>query len=66
MMPRLPNDYQINCSGPYRHNGYLFNLDAGEYTIIVTSYGQGMSPKPNDGKKWLIRAVSSHATLQKL
>ena len=65
MMARLPNDYEKNCLVTYQHNGYLFNLDAGEYTIIVTSHDQGMSPKPNEGKKWLIRTVSSHVTLQK-
>ena len=64
-MPRLPNDYKSNCWVQYYHNGYLFNLEAGNYTIVVEAK-IGDNIPPIDGKKWLIRAVSPHALLQKL
>ena len=55
--PRLPNNYKENCWVPYTHNGYLFNLEPGRYTISVAF------KKVVDGSKWLIRTVSPHAAL---
>ena len=63
--PRLPNNYKPNQASNYSHNGYLFNLEAGNYTIVVEAK-IGDNIPPIDGKKWLIRAVSPHALLQKL
>ena len=65
--PRLPNNYKSNSASNYSHNGYLFNLEAGEYTIIILSYLLSTrAPGVVDGRKWLVRTVSPHVTVSKL
>lgn len=65
--PRLPNNYKPNQASNYSHNGYLFNLEPGDYTIILVSYLLStQAPGVVDGRKWLIRTVSPHASLAKL
>lgn len=65
--PRLPNNYKPNQASNYSHNGYLFNLEPGDYTIILVSYLLStQAPGVVDGRKWLIRTVSPQASLEKL
>ena len=65
--PRLPNNYKPSQASNYSHNGYLFNLEAGEYTIIIVSYLLStQAPGVVDGRKWMVRTVSPQVTLTKL
>jgi len=65
--PRLPNNYKPSCASNYSQNGYLFNLAEGDYTIIIVSYLLStQAPGVVDGRKWMIRTVSPHVSLQKM
>ena len=65
--PRLPNNYKSNQASNYSHNGYLFNLEAGDYTIIFVSYLLStQAPGVVEGRKWLVRTVSPQAQLRKI
>ena len=51
----------------FSHNGYMFNLEPGEYTIILISYlFSAQAPAVVDGRKWMVKAVSPAVTLTKM
>lgn len=67
VIPRLPNDFKPNTYSNYSHNGYLFNLDVGEYTLVVNSYLLSAGgPSCNPGTRWFVRTVGKGVTLQRM
>ena len=66
VLPRLPNDYKPKRASNYSHNGYLFNLEAGEYQIEIISYLYSIGrPSVKDGTSWMVKAVAKDTHLEK-
>jgi len=67
VIPRLPNNYKPDTYDTYLHNGYLFKLDVGEYTLIISYLNSSASAQAcNPGTRWFVRTVGKGVTLQRI
>lgn len=72
LRPALPTKFDTNTTYQYKHNGYLYNLAKGDYTLIMRSstknesLGLNFAYRAVDGRKWMIRAVSEDVSLQEI
>ena len=70
--PLLPTKFEQDMNYEYHHQGYMYNLAKGDYTVMLASKTESESlglkcdDRVVDGRKWMIRAVSENVSLQKM
>lgn len=70
VIPLLPFKYKSNTVPKYKMQGYIFDLKKGDYIVTIKSYTYSeklnieWKPRVVDGRKWMVRAISEHISLQ--